>query len=61
MVAIPPHVTLSRLIQRMKGKSSSRLLAEFPHLRKWFWGRHVWVRGPFCELLSRVAEAVKSP
>ena len=29
MVAIPPHVTISRLIQRMNGKRSSRLLAEF--------------------------------
>ncbi len=37
MVSIPPHVTISRLVQRMKGKSSYRLLAEFPHLRKRFW------------------------
>jgi len=31
MIAISPHVTISRLIQRMQGKSSYRLLAEFPH------------------------------
>src|SRR5215831_11907981 len=42
MISIPPQVTIRRLIQRMKGKSSSRLLAEFPHMRKRFWGRHVW-------------------
>ena len=39
MVAIPPHVTISRLIQRMKRKSSYRLLAEFqqkpPLFRRW--------------------------
>jgi putative transposase len=37
MISIPPHVTISRLVQRMKGKSSYRLLAEFPHMRKRFW------------------------
>ena len=39
MVSIPPHVTLSRLIQRMQGKSPYCLLAVFPHMRKRFWGR----------------------
>src|SRR5712691_95953 len=62
MVSIPPQVTISRLIQRMKGKSAYRLLAEFPHLRKRFWGRHVWARGYFvgCVPLStpQVFEAV---
>jgi len=48
MISLPLPVTLSRLIQRMQGKSSSRLLAEFPHLRKRCWGRHVWARGSVC-------------
>ena len=48
MISIPPHVTIRRLIQRMKGQSSSRLLAEFPQMRKRFWGRHVWARGSLC-------------
>src|SRR5262249_26693962 len=55
MISIPPHVTISRLIQRTKGKSSYRLLAEFPHMRKRFWGRHVWARG------TSVAAAATSP
>jgi putative transposase len=38
MVSIPPHITISRLVQRMKGKSSYRLLAEFPQMRKRFGG-----------------------
>lgn len=48
MVSIPPQVTISRLVQRMKGKSSYKLLAEFAHMRKLYWGRHVWARGYFC-------------
>ena len=58
MISIPPHVTISRLIQRMKGKSSYRLLAEFPHMRKRFWGRHVWARGYFCRRSGNVTDEV---
>ena len=48
MVSIPPQVTISRLVQRLKGKSSFKLLGEFAHLRKVYWGRHLWARGYFC-------------
>jgi len=58
MVSIPPQVTISRLIQHLKGKSSYRLLAEFPHLRKRFWGRHVWARGYFCRSSGQVTDDV---
>lgn len=47
-VSIPPQVTISRLMQRLKGKTSFKLLNEFPHLRKTYWGRHFWARGYFC-------------
>lgn len=58
MVSIPPQVTISRLIQQLKGKSSYRLLADFPQLRKRFWGRHVWVRGYFCRSSGNVTDEV---
>ena len=58
MISLPPHVTISRLIQRMKGKSSYRLLAEFPQMRKRFWGRHVWARGYFCGSSGNVTDEV---
>jgi putative transposase len=45
-VSIPPQVTVSRLVQRLKGKTAYKLLQEFPHLRKKFWGRHVTQRVP---------------
>jgi len=47
-VSIPPQVTISRMIQWLKGKSSYKMLGEFPHLQKQFWGRHLWARGYFC-------------
>jgi len=47
-ILFPPQVTISRLVQRLKGKTSFKLLNEFPHLRKTYWGRHFWARGYFC-------------
>ncbi len=36
---------LSKIVQWLKGISSRILLSEFAHLRKAFWGRHLWTRG----------------
>jgi putative transposase len=41
-------VTISRLVQRVEGKSSHTLLSEYSHLRKASWGRHLWARGYSC-------------
>jgi putative transposase len=40
-----PHQDVSTIVQWLKGISSRVLLQEFPHLRKEFWGRHLWARG----------------
>ncbi len=47
-VSIPPQVTISRLLQWLKGKTAHHLMAEFAHIKKQFWGRHMWARGYFC-------------
>jgi putative transposase len=57
-VSIPPQVTISRLIQWLKGKSSYKMLGEFPHLQKQFWGRHMWARGYFCCSSGNVTDEV---
>jgi len=59
-VSIPPQVTISRLIQWLKGKSSYKLMGEFPHLQKQFWGRHLWARGYFCCSSGNVTDEVIS-
>jgi len=58
LVSIPPQVTISRLVQRLKGKSSYVLLGEFAHLRRTFWGRHFWARGYFCCSSGNVTDEV---
>jgi hypothetical protein len=35
--SLPPQVTISRLLQWLKGRTAHHLLAEFPHLKKQFW------------------------
>ena len=39
-VSLPPQVTISRLVQKLKGKSSHALQNIFPSLRRQYWGRH---------------------
>jgi putative transposase len=51
-------VAISRLVQRLKGKSASKLLQEFAPLREQFWGRHVRARGYFCCSSGNVTDQV---
>lgn len=57
LVSIPPQVTISRLVQRLKGETAYKLLGELAHIRKEFWGRHVWA-GYFCCSSGNVTEVV---
>ena len=34
LIGIPPHLSVSKAMQYLKGKSSHRMLSEFPELRK---------------------------
>ena len=45
LIGYRPTQHISQIVQWLKGISSRVLLQEFPHLRKQFWGRHVWARG----------------
>ncbi len=40
-----PNQEVSKIMQWLKGISSRVLLQEFSHLRRKFWGRHLWARG----------------
>ena len=41
------HQTISQIVQWLKGTSSRLLFQEFPHLKKQYWGQHLWARGYF--------------
>jgi putative transposase len=60
LVSIPPQVSVSKLIQKLKGKSSYKLQREFKSLRKQYWGQRMWVRGYFaCSTGNITDEMVK--
>ena len=48
LVSAPPNISPSEIMRRLKGRSSTKVLQEFPHLKKRYWGRHFWARGYFC-------------
>ena len=45
-------------MQRLKGKSSRKLMQEYSHLRKLCWGRHLWARGFFVASSGNVTDEV---
>jgi putative transposase len=58
LVSMPPQVTISRLVQRLKGKTAYKMPQEFAPLRGQFWGRHLWARGYFCCSSGNVTDQV---
>jgi putative transposase len=58
MVSIPPHLSVSDVVRRMKGRSSHKVQREFPALRKRYWGRHFWARGYFCTTSGNVTDEI---
>ena len=58
LVSVPPYVSVSKLMQRVKGKTSRKLLNEFKCLSKQFWGRHLWARGYFAASSGNVTDDV---
>lgn len=44
-LSYPPKLSISEIVKRLKGRSSRKLLQEFPHLKKRYWGGHFWAIG----------------
>jgi putative transposase len=57
-VSVPPHISVSQLVQSIKGKTSRKLLMEFKSLSRAFWGRHIWARGYFVASSGNVTDEV---
>lgn len=54
LISIPPSLSVSKVVQYIKGKSSRKMLEEFAHLRKRYWGQHLWARGYFAVTVGNV-------
>jgi len=57
-VSYPPKLSISKIVQRMKGKTSRKMLMEFTEMKRHFWGRHIWARGYFAASSGNVTDEV---
>ena len=57
-VSLPPQLSASKLVMRLKGRTSKKLQEEFPEIRKRYWGQHFWARGYFCVSSGNVTDDI---
>jgi len=57
-VSVSPHLSVSKLVQRIKRRSSRKLLMEYKNLNKAFWGRYMWARGYFVASTGNITDEV---
>ena len=58
LVSVPPSLSVSKLVQQLKGKTSRTLQMEFKNLRKRYWGQHLWSTGYFCRSVGTVTRDI---
>lgn len=46
-ISYPPHLSISKIMQYIKGTTSRKMMMQFPEIRRAFWGKHFWARGYF--------------
>ena len=55
---MPPQISVSKIVQYVKGKTSRKILLENPKLNKKFWGQHFWSRGYFATTSGVITDEV---
>ena len=57
-VSIPPKLSVSDFMRKVKGRSSFLIQKEFPVLKKRYWGQRFWGRGYFSTTNGAITEDV---
>jgi len=58
LLSVPPNIAVSDLVQRLKGRSSRKMLDEYSELRRQFWGQHLWARRYFVASFGNVTDEI---
>ena len=58
LVSVPPHLSVSKLVQYLMENSSRRLQIEYKEMNKQFWGQHLWARGYFVASSGNVTDEI---
>ncbi len=56
LVQMRPEVSVSKMVQLFKGRSSKIIREEFPELQEFLWGKSFWADGYFAETSGQVSE-----
>jgi len=56
LVSMPRQISVSRLVQKVKGKTSYKLQREYGSLRKEYWGQRMCARGYFACTTGNVSD-----
>lgn len=56
LVSCPQNMAPSENMRWLKGRTSSKLFKEFPHVKKRYCGRHFSTRGYFCATPEQMTE-----
>lgn len=58
LVSMPPSLSVAKLVQQLKGRTSKILLGEYKDLRKRYWGHNLWASGYFCRSVGYITQEV---
>ncbi len=56
LIQLKPNISVSKVVQYLKGGSSRVIRAEYPELEEFLWGDSFWADGYFAESVGAVHE-----
>ena len=60
VMMIPPKISVSVLLGRLKGQTSMRMFQQFRHLKKKpYWGNHFWAKGYCVDTVGLDADMIR--
>jgi len=60
LVKVPPKISISSLVGKVKGKTAIQVFQEFSYLRtKKYWGNHFWAAGYCVDTVGMDAEMIQ--
>ncbi len=58
VLQIPPSISVSKVVNLLKGLSSKTVREELPEIKRLLWGKDFWSDGYFCESVGSCSEEI---
>ena len=58
LISCSPSISLSKIVQQIKGETSRMLLQEYKDLKRRYWGQHLWASGYFCRSVGVITDKI---